>query len=77
MQSLKRKGSKVGDINIDLNSNLERSPLSDYLLLLQSNALFSLITKPTRVTNTSSTVIDHILINDGVSSLSSRVLTYI
>ena len=59
MQYLNRKGSKVaifGDINIDLNSDPERSPLSDYFLLLQSNGFVSLITKPTRVTNTSSTI---------------------
>ena len=79
MQSLNRKGSKVvilGDVNIDLSSDLTRSPLSDYFLLLQSNAFASLTTKPTRVTNTSSTVIDHILINDSDSSISSGVLTY-
>ena len=79
MQSLNRKGSKVaifGDINIDLNSDPEQSPFSDYFLLLQSNGFVSLITKPTRVTNTSSTIIDHILINDSVSSLSSGVLIY-
>ena len=79
MQSLNRKGSEVaifGDINIDLNSDPERYPLSDYFLLLQSNGFVSHITKPTRVTNTSSTIIDHILINDSVSSLSSGVLTY-
>ena len=55
MQSLNRKGSKVailGDINIDLNSDPEQSPFSDYFLLLQSNGFVSLITKPTRVTNT-------------------------
>ena len=59
MPSLNRKGSKVaifGDINIDLNSDPERSPLSDYFLLLQSNGFVSLTTKPTRVTNTSSTI---------------------
>ena len=79
LHSLNRKGSKVaifGDINIDLNSDPERSSLSDYFLLLQSNGFVSLISKPTRVTNTSSTIIDHILINDSVLSLSSGVLTY-
>ena len=79
LQSLNRKRSKVaifGDINIDLNSDPERCLSSDYFLLLQSNGFVSLITKPTRITNTSSTIIDHILMNDSVSSLSSGVLTY-
>ena len=63
----KEKSNKVyilGDINLDLNSNNLSSSASDYLRKLQSHAYFSLITKPTRVTVSSQTVIDHILTND-------------
>ena len=64
----------MGDINIDLAS--QTNYVSDYNLLLQSNFFFSLITKPTRVTNSSKTIIDHVLTNDTDSILTPGVLTY-
>ena len=68
----------VGDINFDINpSNNNRTSFSDdYLRMLQSNAFASLITKPTRVTSHSQTIIDHILTNDFDSIISPGVLTY-
>ena len=75
----KEKFNKVyilGDINLNLNStNLSSSP-SDYLRMLQSHAYFSLITKPTRVTVSSQTVIDHILTNDCRSLITPGVFSY-
>ena len=47
----------MGDFNIDLCSGNNRSPLADYLRILQSNAIVNL---PTRITSTSQTIIDHI-----------------
>ena len=65
MQALNDKKTKVmimGDINIDLAS--QTNYVSDYNLLLRSNFFFSLVTKPTRVTYYSKTIIDHVLTND-------------
>ena len=79
MQKLNRQGVKAlvfGDINIDLNSDKNLFPLTDYTHILRSNAFISLIDKPTRVTRTSQTVIDHILTNDCESILTPGVLTY-
>ena len=77
MQALNEKKTKVmimGDINIDLAS--QTNYVCEYNLLLQSNFFFSLITKPTRVTNSSKTIIDHVLTNDTDSILTPGVLTY-
>ena len=76
-QKLNRHGDKAlifGDINIDLNSDKTLVHLTDYSHILQSNAFISLIDKPTRVTRTSQTVIDHILTNDCESILPPGVL---
>ena len=52
----------MGDININL---IEKSRHTvDYLLMLQSSSFFSVLNKPTRITTTSKTLIDHILAND-------------
>ena len=77
MQALNDKKTKVmimGDINIDLAS--QTNYVSDYNLLLQSNFFFSLISKPTRVTYSSKTIIDHLLTNDTDLILTLGVLTY-
>ena len=61
LQTLNRKNTKVllmGDINIDISSNTTLT--SDYMRLLHSNAFCNLITKPSRVTSTTHTIIDHI-----------------
>ena len=78
LQKLNRHHDKaliLGDINIDLNSDKNLVCLTDYSHILQSNAFISLIDKPTRVTRTSQTVIDHILTNDCESILTPGVLT--
>ena len=50
------------DININL---IEKNTQTvDYLLMLQSSSFFSVLNKPTRITPTSKTLIDHILTND-------------
>ena len=56
----------VGDIIINVNntSNTNSKDSDAYLNMLTSNGAFLLIDKPTRVTNTSSSNIDHIITND-------------
>ena len=64
----------IGDINIDINRTNQNSPQADkYMQVITSNGELSLITKPTRVTNKTATVIDHIITNDTAHSILSRV----
>ena len=63
-----------GDVNIDLLSLHRQVPASDYLEMLYSRGLYPLITKPTRITSTCSTLIDHIFTNILESKTKSGVL---
>ena len=49
----------LGDLNIDLLKYEEHRLASSYLDMLYSTNVFPLITKPTRVTQTNDTLIDH------------------
>jgi len=64
-----------GDFNINMQiENRSPSAISiKYLDMLASNGLFPFITKPTRVTDESKTVIDHIF----TSNLSKPIDIYI
>ena len=65
----------IGDINIDINRTNQNSPQADrYMQVITSNGAFSLITKPTRVTDKTATVIDHIITNDTAHSILPRVI---
>ena len=64
------------DINIDLNSSEYTSSQSEYLNVLKSNEFSNLITKPTRVTATPQTTIDHNLSNDYDSVLTPGVFSF-
>ena len=65
----------LGDININLDSDANVPHLADYSHIIQRNAFLSLIDQPTRITF-SQTVIDHILTNDSVSTLTPGVIRY-
>ena len=78
MQALNSKGNKamlLGDVNINLDSDINVPHLADYSHIIQSNAFLSLIDQPTRITS-SQIVIDHILTNDSVSTLTPGVIRY-
>ena len=65
----------IGDINIDINRTNQNSPQADrYMQVITNNGAFSLITKPTRVTDKTAIVIDHIITNDTVHSILPRVI---
>ena len=51
----------LGDLNIDLLKYEEHRLTSSFLDMFYSNNVFPLITKPTRVTQTTATLIDHVL----------------
>ena len=54
----------LGDLNIDFLKSDGHKLTSDFLDTIYSHNLFPLITKPTRVTSHSATLIDHILTNN-------------
>ena len=65
----------IGDINIDINKTNQNSLQADrYMQVTTSNEAFSLLTKPTRVTNKTATVIHHIFTNDTAHSILPRVI---
>ena len=65
----------ISDINIDINRTNQNSPQADrYMQVITSNGVFSLITKPTKVTDKTATVIDHIITNDIAHSILPRVI---
>ena len=57
----------LGDFNIDLLKYSEHLLSEEYLNMLYSNNLLPLITKPTRLTHHTSTLIDHIYTNSNLS----------
>jgi len=64
----------IEDINIDITL-INRSKLAkDYINLLVSHCSLPLITLPTRVTYTSSTIIDHIITNDARHQIKPLVI---
>ena len=55
----------LGDVNINIIATNQLYPNAEkYLQAITSNGAFSLIAKPTLVTDKSATVIDHIITND-------------
>ena len=54
----------LGDLNIYLLRYEEHRLTSSFVDILYSNNVFPLITKPTRVTQTTATLIDHVLTNN-------------
>ena len=54
----------LGDLNIDLLKHGNHSPTSGFLDIMYSYSMFPLITKPTRVTKDTATLIDHIFTNN-------------
>ena len=54
----------LGDVNLDINKFNRFTLAQNYLNGLISKGFFPLITQPTRVTDTSASIIDHIITND-------------
>jgi len=65
----------VGDFNIDLLKCNNTARASDFVDLLFSFGLLQIITKPTRCTDNSATLIDHIITNQSAPSFNTTILT--
>ena len=59
----------MGDLNIDFLKADDHRATGELLDVLYCNNVFPLITKPTRVTSTTATLIDHILTNNFVDDM--------
>ena len=66
----------LGDININTTPSPITKSATDYLNKLNSNSVASIITKPTRVTNSSSTTLDHILTKENRYSMMPPIIEY-
>ena len=77
-KTTKRNGTfyLLGDINIDLNINKTSMGSSLFLEHLTSCGSLPTITIPTSVTENSSTIIDHIIINDYAHIINPGVIRY-
>ena len=64
----------IGDFNINLLNSDTHDQTSNFIDLLYSHSFFPLITKPTRVTESTSTLIDNIFINDISQTCTNGIL---
>ena len=70
LELLNSKTYLIGGFNINIDQSKCLSKIAvGYINMLNSNGLFHLVTLPTRITNTSFTVIDHIITNDNKYSI--------
>ena len=67
--SEKRTFYILSDININISESNSGIQANNYINTIISNGAFNIITKPTRVTSISATLIDHVIINDITHSI--------
>lgn len=65
----------IGDFNINLLNEDIRGQTSDFINILTSYLLYPSITKPTRITSKSATLIDNIFTNSKVHQTSGVIMT--
>ena len=66
----------LGYMNININKSKMSTHAVDYTNILKSYSFFQLIDKPTRVTDFSQSIIDHIITNDHNSHIEPGVIKY-
>ena len=66
----------LGDLNIDLTANKRSLSSLDFLNSLISCGSLPIITIPTRVTETSATIIDHVITNDSLHEIKPGVIRF-
>ena len=64
----------LGDFNINLHRDNRMNSANLYIDPILSHGAIPLITKPTRISNNSSTIIDHIITNDSKHELQSFIV---
>ena len=71
LQKSKNQSYLVEDLNLNLLDHRTSTKVKNYLNLTFQNFLVPVINKPTRITKTNGTLIDHILTNDFVNTNNS------
>ena len=66
----------LGNINSNTNASPSSREATDYLNMLNSNSVASIINIPTRVTKTTSSTLEHILTNENRYTLAPLVVDY-
>ena len=74
LDSQKKKCFLMGDINSDLLKVEENRHTNDVLNYMFSSSFYPLISRPTRITSTSATLIDNIFVNSLEDSFTSGLL---
>ena len=64
----------MGDFNLDLLKWDTSVPVNDLIAICHSKMFLNTISKPTRVTDTSATLIDHIWSNDSLQNIKNGIL---
>ena len=64
----------MGDFNIDLIKYNQHQKTTEFLDNLLAQGYFPMITKPTRVTHNSATLIDHIFTNHNLQNITSGIV---
>ena len=67
----------LGDFNFNISMNRLSFVAQNYLDMLASNLMCLIITQPTKVANTSSTIIDHFITNCSSQSILPRIIKVI
>ena len=74
LDSQKKKCILMGDFNFDLLKSEENPHVNDFLNQMFSSCFYPLITRPTRITNSSASLIDNIFVNNLEESFTSGIL---
>ena len=64
----------MGDFNLNLLNCQDNSTSQDFLNLMLSNSFIPLTRKPTRISDTASTLIDNIFVNNSFSDITSGII---
>ena len=64
----------LGDFNLDLLKSDTQAPVADLIATCYSKLMFNTINKPTRVTSTTATIIDHIWTNNAFSNIKNGIV---
>ena len=64
----------MGDFNINILKSHSHQPKYEFINLMTSNSLNSLISKPTRITSSTATLIDNIFTNNLELKMNSGIL---
>ena len=64
----------IGDFNINILNSHSHQPTNEFINLMTSNSLYPLISKPTRITYSTATLIDNIFTNNLELNMNSGIL---